>query len=90
MTASVCPSWCRQGHDGWDVHDVQVGADLELAQDSSFSVSLLQAGDAPAQVVLYRHTEDVTIATSLSVLEAAVLRDLLSEGLSQLAAEVGR
>src|SRR5258707_632071 len=85
------PAWCDQQHAAeWPVHSVQVGADLDLTGELSYAVLLWQQGDTPTEVHLIRHTDDETTLTRLSLLESAILRDLVSEGLALVGQEVGR
>lgn len=91
MTAPVRhPSWCDRRHaDSTGAHTVQVGVDLQLSENLSYSVELLQAGDEPTRVVLYRHTDDASIADRLSIVQASILRDLLGEGLKLIDRNAG-
>ncbi|WP_327008535.1 hypothetical protein OHA72_15540 [Dactylosporangium sp. NBC_01737] len=92
MTAPVWhPGWCDRRHAAdWPVHGAQIGADLELSHDLAYAVLLQQVDGSPAEVNLMRHTTDETSLTRFSIVEAAILRDLLGEGLGLLALEVGR
>lgn len=85
------PGWCDRdrGHGDLPAHIAQVGADLELSDSLAYIVELFQPYDRPAEVHLTRHTPDETIQTRLSILEAAILRDLLGEGLGLIAREAG-
>lgn len=90
MTAAVHPAWCDREHaDDFPAHGAQVGADLELTDGLSYAVYLFQQGDEPAELHLMRHTPDETAVTGLSIVEGAILRDLLGEGLGLIAREAG-
>lgn len=89
MTApQTHPVWCEQQHGDVPAHSGQVGADLELG-GLTFAVYVARIGDEPAQVQLLEHTADDTALTSLSILQASILRDLLGEALGVLAREAG-
>lgn len=92
MTAPLeHPSWCdRQHADDWPAHSAQVGADLELTNGLRYAVLLFRQGNKPTEVHLIRHTDEETSLTLLSLVEASILRDLLTEGLGLVATEVGR
>lgn len=83
------PSWCAREHGMLAVHSGQVGADIELTSDLAYAIYLYQSPDEPAEVHLMRHTEDETSLTPFSILEAAILRDLIGEGLGLIAREAG-
>jgi hypothetical protein len=87
----VHPTWCAQLHAAdWPVHETQIGADLELSDGLAYAVYLQQAEDKPAEVQLMRHTDEETSLVGFSIVEATILRDLLTEGLTLLAQEVNR
>lgn len=72
------------------VHSGQIGDDLELTSELAIGVFLFRSGEEPTVVQLMTHTPDETSFTKFSLLQAAILRDLLTEALSVLAGEVGR
>lgn len=88
------PDWCARKHDtAWPVHQLQIGADLQLSADLAYAVYVQQVDGAPAEVNLVRHDSSpasTTTITRLTPLEAGILRDLLGEGLDLLAVQVGR
>lgn len=88
------PDWCPRKHDAaWPVHQLQIGADLQLSADLAYAVYLQQVDGAPAEVNLVRHDRSktgTTTITRLTPLEAGILRDLLAEALDLLGAQVGR
>lgn len=83
------PSWCAREHGDLPAHSAQVGADIELTGELAYAVLLSQLPDQPTEVQLLRHTPDETSLTGFSLLEAAILRDLLGEGLGLVAREAG-
>lgn len=95
MTAPIAnlgshPAWCDREHgEMTSLHSGQIGADLELTEGLAYAVYLQQQPGNPAEVQLLRHTPDETAVTGFSILEASILRDLLGEGLGQLAREAG-
>jgi hypothetical protein len=77
------PVWCARKHKAdYPVHERKVGVDLELT-GVAFGVVLqhVDYGDSPTQVLLMQATELETTSTRFTLLEAAILRDLLSEAL---------
>lgn len=82
-TDATHPAWCSRKHKAdWPVHERQVGGDLELSSDLAYGVSLQHVeGDASTQVLFMAHTPEETALTRLSIVEAGILRDLLSEAL---------
>lgn len=85
------PGWCERKHAAeWPVHEMQVGVDLELSHDLAYAVRLQQVHGAPAEVLLVQHTRGDTRVTRLTPLETSMFRELFSEALQLLAAEVGR
>ncbi len=82
------PTWCDRGHGEVLLHSAQVGVDLELTEDLAYAVFVQQIPGEPAEVHLMRHTDEETAFTRFSILEASILRDLLSKGLGLVAAEV--
>ncbi|MER7273855.1 hypothetical protein ABT369_05340 [Dactylosporangium sp. NPDC000244] len=91
MTAAAHPSWC----DGTEptippsAHLGQVGADIELSAEHVMFVDLMQVEDRPTTIGIGNHTPDETSVTRLSLVQAAILRDLLSEALGLVAREAG-
>jgi hypothetical protein len=84
------PEWCDRTHGDVPVHGGQVGADLELDGGLSFAVYVSRGRDSYTSVQLLEHTDDETSLVGLSIVEAGILRDLLSEALDLLAREAGR
>lgn len=72
------------------VHENQIGVDLELSADLAYAVYLQQVEGAPAEINLMRKDRLATTLTRLTPLEAGILRDALTEALTELAAQVGR
>lgn len=88
MTA-LHPSWCDRLHgDEQTAHSVQIGVDLDLTKGLSMWVELSQVADKPTVVTLYEHTGELTTVTEFSIVQGTILRDLFSEALSTIAAEV--
>lgn len=78
----IHPAWCVRRHGDRKVHERKVGVDLELSGGLQFGVGLQYVeGQDSTNVLLMEHTSAETSLTKLSLFEAAVLRDLLSEAL---------
>ncbi|MET7399153.1 hypothetical protein ABZS66_37295 [Dactylosporangium sp. NPDC005572] len=85
------PGWCALQHgDDIPVHDAQVGATIDLTSSLSLGVFVHQVYEQPPTLLLFRRSGVESTLTGLSLLEAAILRDLISEGLGLIAREVGR
>lgn len=90
MTApAVHPAWCERAHGEMPRHEAQIGADLALDSGLTFAVYLAQRDGEPAEVELMQHDAEETSLTGFSILQAAILRDLLGEALGVLARERG-
>jgi hypothetical protein len=90
VTAPVLhPRWCDEAHGESFPHSGQVGADIDLTAELAIGVFLFQSGGEPAVVNLMSHTPDETSFTKYSLLQAAALRDLISEALGLVAREAG-
>jgi hypothetical protein len=85
------PAWCEgmEPLEGHTAHLAQVGADIELSAEHVMLVDLMQVQGQPTTVGIGNHTPDETSVTRLSLLQAAILRDLLSEALGLVAREAG-
>lgn len=82
----VHPSWCAQRHPEWPVHEVHVGVDLELSADLAYRVLVQNVhGDHVTDVLLVRLERGTPAVTRFSIVEASILRDLLSEALALVA-----
>lgn len=84
------PDWCDRTHVDSSAHSGQIGADLEITGGLSYAVYVARNGGEPAEVQLLEHTTKNTTLTGFSIVQASILRDLLTEALSVLAEEVGR
>ncbi|WP_433612478.1 hypothetical protein ACQP2P_01450 [Dactylosporangium sp. CA-139114] len=63
------------------MHEAQPGPALELSHDLAYTVLVQQVADSPTQVILARHEGHRVTVTRLSIVEAAILQNLLSEAL---------
>jgi hypothetical protein len=84
-TGTWHPSWCDRKHRrGVWVHERKVGVDLELNAGVAFGVGLqhVDLGESPTEVMFMEAAAKETSLTRLSLVEAAILRDLLSEALA--------
>lgn len=90
MTTQAHPSWCEQTHPNTPQHAGQIGDDVEITSAVSFAVYVARGGDKPAEVQLLEHTAELTTVTGMSILQASILRDLLTEALTVLAGEASR
>lgn len=80
---TVHPAWCDKRHGDRPIHERKVGVDLEVRLAGvAFGVALQHVeGGESTQVLFMTHTPEETALTKLSIVEAAMLRDLLSEAL---------
>lgn len=83
------PAWCDQTHGDMPVHSGQVGDDIDLTAELAWGVFLFQQGDQATEVQLMSHAPDETSFTKFSIVQAAILRDLIGEGLGLVAREAG-
>lgn len=79
------PGWCAQRHAAWMVHEAVIGAPLELSASLAMSVRLVQVEGDVVEVNLIRHEPLQTTVTRLSIVEASIYRDALSEALALVA-----
>jgi hypothetical protein len=80
---SFHPPWCARRHGERPVHERKVGVDLELGAGRQMGVGLqyVEGQDAPHLLLMTHNTRDTSLQ-KLSILEASILRDLLTEALS--------
>jgi hypothetical protein len=76
------PAWCdRQHPDTFVVHSREIG-ELSLTDTLDIELQLVQVADAAAEVQIFTHRPDETAVTGLTLDQAGILRDLLTDALA--------